>query len=186
MCGDLEYFFRKYIDMVGKKVYNIKHINHIDLVGIRMEAPEMKISTKGRYGLRALVDMAANTNGETVSLMQTASRQNLSLNYLEQVFGTLRKAGIVASVKGAGGGYRLAKDASEITVKEILEALEGEFSIVNRTPDEGEDEVEAAIRELVWDEIDRMVNELFQERTLARLVDEYREKQEQFVPMYYL
>lgn len=186
MCGDLAYFFRKYIDMVGKKVYNIKHINHIDLVGIRMEVPEMKISTKGRYGLRALVDMAANTNGETVSLMQTASRQNLSLNYLEQVFGTLRKAGIVASVKGAGGGYRLAKDASEITVKEILEALEGEFSIVNRTPDECEDEVEVAIRELVWDEIDRKVNELFQERTLARLVDEYREKQEQFIPMYYL
>ncbi|MCB6201705.1 RrF2 family transcriptional regulator [Extibacter muris] len=144
----------------------------------------MKISTKGRYGLRALVDMAANANGEPVSLVQTASRQNLSLNYLEQVFGTLRKAGIVASVKGAGGGYRLARDASEITVKEILEALEGEFSIVNRTPDE--DEVEATIRELVWDEIDRRVNELFQERTLARLVDEYREKQEQFVPMYYL
>lgn len=165
-------------------MYNIKHIIHIDLVGIRMEVPEMKISTKGRYGLRALVDMAANANGEPVSLVQTASRQNLSLNYLEQVFATLRKAGIVASVKGAGGGYRLARDASEITVKEILEALEGEFSIVNRTPDE--DEVEATIRELVWDEIDRRVNELFQERTLARLVDEYREKQEQFVPMYYL
>lgn len=186
MSVNLEYFFKNYIDMVGKMVYNIKHINHIGLVGIRMEVLAMKISTKGRYGLRALVDMAANTNGEPVSLTQTAGRQNLSLNYLEQVFGTLRKAGIVASVKGAGGGYMLAKDASEITVKEILEALEGEFSIVNRITDECEDEVEAAIRELVWDEIDRRVNELFQECTLGRLVDDYREKQGQFVPMYYL
>lgn len=186
MSANLEYFFRKYIDMVGKKVYNIKHIIPIDLVGIEMEVAAMKISTKGRYGLRALVDMAANTDGEPVSLTQTASRQNLSLNYLEQVFGTLRKAGIVASVKGAGGGYRLARDAAEITVSEILEALEGEFSIVNRTTDESKDEVEAAIRELVWDEIDRRVNALLQERTLGSLVDEYREKQEQFVPMYYL
>ncbi len=167
-------------------MYNIKHIILINLVGIETEVLAMKISTKGRYGLRALVDMAANSNGQPVSLTQTASRQNLSLNYLEQVFGTLRKAGIVASVKGAGGGYMLAKDISEITVKEILEALEGQFSIVNKIPDECEDEVEAAIRELVWDEIDRRVNELFQERTLGRLVEEYREKQEQAVPMYYL
>ena len=86
----------------------------------------MKISTKGRYGLRALVDMAANSGEEAVSLTLIAKRQNLSLNYLEQVFGILRKAGIVVSVKGAGGGYRLAKDAAGITVKEILEALEGE------------------------------------------------------------
>lgn len=62
----------------------------------------MKISTKGRYGLRALVDMAANSGEEAVALTLIAKRQNLSLNYLEQVFGILRKAGIVVSVKGAG------------------------------------------------------------------------------------
>ena len=137
----------------------------------------MKISTKGRYGLRALVDMAANSGEEAVSLTLIAKRQNLSLNYLEQVFGILRKAGIVASVKGAGGGYRLAKDAAGITVKEILEALEGEFSIAGTAKGETED---------VWDEIDRRVNELLKEKTLAGLAKEYRIKQEQSVHMYYL
>lgn len=146
----------------------------------------MKISTKGRYGLRALVDMAANSGEEAVSLTLIAKRQNLSLNYLEQVFGTLRKAGIVASVKGAGGGYRLAKDAAGITVKEILEALEGEFSIAGTAEGETEDAVGQAIRTLVWDEIDRRVNELLKEKTLAGLAKEYRIKQEQSVHMYYL
>lgn len=146
----------------------------------------MKISTKGRYGLRALVDMAANGQGEAVSLIQTARRQNLSLNYLEQVFGTLRKAGIVVSVKGAGGGYKLAREASDITVKEILEALEGVFSIIDRNSEETPDAVETAIKELVWDEIDKRVNHLLEGRTLESLVKEYVEKQMEPGNMYYL
>ena len=92
----------------------------------------MKVSTRGRYGLRALVDMTIHSNNAPVSLVQVANRQKISLNYLEQVFGTLRKAGIVVSVKGAGGGYKLARDAESITVKEVLEALEGTFSIIDR------------------------------------------------------
>lgn len=91
----------------------------------------MKVSTRGRYGLRALVDMTIHSNNAPVSLVQVANRQKISLNYLEQVFGTLRKAGIVVSVKGAGGGYKLARDAESITVKEVLEALEGTFSIID-------------------------------------------------------
>lgn len=146
----------------------------------------MKISTKGRYGLRALVYMAASSGKEPVSLTKIARRQNLSLNYLEQVFGTLRKAGIVASVKGAGGGYRLGKEAADITVREILEALEGELSIAGDVKDEPGDAVEEAIRALVWDEIDRRVNELLNARTLAGLAEEYRQRQEQSVNMYYL
>ena len=82
----------------------------------------MKISTKGRYGLRALTDLAAHLEGEPVSLTSVAKRQNLSLNYLEQVFGTLRKAGIVKSIKGPQGGYLLTKAASGSAVQEILEA----------------------------------------------------------------
>ena len=73
----------------------------------------MKLSTKGRYGLRALVDLAANEAGEAVSLAQTAKRQKLSLNYLEQVFGMLRRAGIVVGVKGSNGGFRLARSMDE-------------------------------------------------------------------------
>lgn len=146
----------------------------------------MKISTKGRYGLRALVDMAANAQESPISLIQTAKRQKISLNYLEQVFGTLRKAGIVVSVKGAGGGYKLSRDPSDITVKEILEALEGEFSIIDRTSEDKMDAMQKAVQELVWDKIDQNVNEFLEKRTLAQLVLEYQNNLGQSSDMYYI
>ena len=71
----------------------------------------MKVSTKGRYGLRALVDLAAYSEKGKIPLSEIAKRQNLSLNYLEQMFGILRRAGIVKSAKGPSGGYMLARDA---------------------------------------------------------------------------
>ena len=89
----------------------------------------MKMSTKGRYGLRALLDLAVCENEKPVTLATIAQRQHLSLNYLEQVFGVLRRAELVKSIKGANGGYHLARNAEDITVKEVLEALEGKFSI---------------------------------------------------------
>lgn len=136
----------------------------------------MKLSTRGRYGLRALVDLAANAGEGTASLVQTARRQKLSLNYLEQVFASLRRAGIVTTVKGAGGGYALARDMDEITVKEVIEALEGEISIANEAAGVREDEVQSAIRSLLWDEIDRQVEKLLAGRTLGSLVREYEYK----------
>lgn len=136
----------------------------------------MKLSTRGRYGLRALVDLAANAGEGTASLVQTARRQKLSLNYLEQVFASLRRAGIVTTVKGAGGGYALARDMDEITVKEVIEALEGEISIADQAAGVREDEVQSAIRSLLWDEIDRQVEELLAGRTLGSLVREYEYK----------
>lgn len=134
----------------------------------------MKLSTRGRYGLRALVDLAANSGENAVSLMQTARRQKLSLNYLEQVFASLRRAGLVSTVKGAGGGYALARDMDEITVKEVLEALEGKISIADADTGSEKDEVQAAIRRLLWDEIDRQVDTLLESRTLGGLVRKYQ------------
>lgn len=146
----------------------------------------MKLSTKGRYGLRALVDLAANDAEGTVSLAQIAQRQKLSLNYLEQVFGMLRRAGIIIGVKGSNGGFRLAVDMEKITVREVLEALEGEFSIVDRTREEAQDMVQAALRTLLWDEIDRKVNLFLEEKTLGSLVREYRRNLEKGTIMYYI
>ena len=143
----------------------------------------MKVSTRGRYGLRALVDMTIHSNNAPVSLVQVANRQKISLNYLEQVFGTLRKAGIVVSVKGAGGGYKLARDAESITVKEVLE---GTFSIIDRIPGEEQDAVQEAIEKLVWSRIDETVNTFLEQKTLKMLADEYREKLEQNAGMYYI
>lgn len=146
----------------------------------------MKLSTKGRYGLRALVDLAANEAGEAVSLAQTAKRQKLSLNYLEQVFGMLRRAGIVVGVKGSNGGFRLARSMDDITVKEILEALEGKFSIADGADEDGQDPVQNALRDLLWDEIDRKINQFLREKTLGSLVREYRRNLEKGTIMYYI
>ena len=146
----------------------------------------MKLSTKGRYGLRALVDLAANEAGEAVSLAQTAKRQKLSLNYLEQVFGMLRRAGIVVGVKGSNGGFRLARSMDDITVKEILEALEGKFSIADGAGEDGQDPVQDALRDLLWDEIDRKINQFLREKTLGSLVREYRRNLEKGTIMYYI
>ena len=146
----------------------------------------MKLSTNGRYGLRALVDLAANEAGEAVSLAQTAKRQKLSLNYLEQVFGMLRRAGIVVGVKGSNGGFRLARSMDDITVKEILEALEGKFSIADGAGEDTQDPVQNALRDLLWDEIDRKINQFLREKTLGSLVREYRRNLEKGTIMYYI
>jgi Rrf2 family iron-sulfur cluster assembly transcriptional regulator len=84
----------------------------------------MKLSTKGRYAMVALADLALAPEAELVSLGAISKRQDISLPYLEQLFVKLRRAGLVASVRGPGGGYKLAKSADAIRVSEILEAVD--------------------------------------------------------------
>ncbi|MFT6088788.1 MAG: Rrf2 family iron-sulfur cluster assembly transcriptional regulator [Sulfitobacter sp.] len=84
----------------------------------------MKLSTKGRYAMVALADIALQPGGELVSLGDIAERQSISLPYLEQLFVKLRRAGLVASVRGPGGGYRLGRPASDIRVVDILAAVD--------------------------------------------------------------
>ena len=79
----------------------------------------MKLSTKGRYGLRAVLDLAMNGKNEAVALSGIAERQDISISYLEQLIAKLKKAGIVNSIRGAQGGYILAKEPEEISVGDI-------------------------------------------------------------------
>ena len=90
----------------------------------------MKLSTKGRYGLRALIDLAVHSEREPVSISSISARQNISERYLEQLVGKLKRAGIVKSVRGVQGGYQLAKEAEDISVGEVLRALEGSLEAV--------------------------------------------------------
>ncbi|MDO4380691.1 MAG: Rrf2 family transcriptional regulator [Clostridia bacterium] len=90
----------------------------------------MKISTKGRYGLRIMTDIALNEKDGCVSIKDIANRENLSEKYLEQIINLLSKQGLVQSVRGAKGGYHLSKSAKEITVEEILLATEGSLAPV--------------------------------------------------------
>jgi len=90
----------------------------------------MKLSTKTRYGVRAMVDLAAHYRNKPVLIREIAERQKISVNYLEQIMLSLRKAGLVESISGAKGGYILTKKPENIKVTGIVEVLEGSFSPV--------------------------------------------------------
>lgn len=94
------------------------------------EGENLKLSTKGRYGLRALIDLAQYSEETPVSITSISKRQDISERYLEQLMSMLKKAGIVKSIRGANGGYILARDAKEISVGEVLRALEGSLEPV--------------------------------------------------------
>lgn len=91
----------------------------------------MKLSTKGRYAMVALVDLATAKGEELTSLAEISQRQDISLPYLEQLFVRLRRAGLVESVRGPGGGYRLSRPATEIRVAEVLEAVDETVSALH-------------------------------------------------------
>ncbi len=136
----------------------------------------MKLSTKGRYGLRALIDLALYSEEEAVSLQSIAGRQNISVSYLEQLVRKLKKEGLVTSVRGAQGGYKLAKPAQEISVGEVLRALEGSINAVSCGEGEnvhcqGED---LCVTRYVWQRINASIQETVDSIMLEQLVEESR------------
>ncbi len=134
----------------------------------------MKFSTKGRYGLRSMVDLAVNAKGEHVALCSIAERQGISTNYLEQVFSVLRKSGLVKSVKGAQGGYILSEAPSNIKIGCILRALEGPLSVTDeKVASSNETIIQHCIRVCVWDKMNEALNDLVDSLTLEDLVDNY-------------
>lgn len=90
----------------------------------------MKISTKGRYAVRVMLDLACNSTGECIKVKSIAARQNLSEKYLEQIISILNKAGYVKSVRGANGGYKLTREPKDYTVGSILRLTEGSLAPV--------------------------------------------------------
>ena len=94
----------------------------------------MKLSTKGRYAVMAMVDLATNSEGRPVSLADIADRQEISLSYLEQLFAKLRRGGLVNSVRGPGGGYLLAHGADETRVADIILAVDEPIRATRCTP----------------------------------------------------
>ncbi len=144
----------------------------------------MRVSTKGRYGLRAMIDLALYSKNDLVSLASIAERQDISKSYLEQVFSALRKAGLVKSIKGAQGGYVLSTEAENITVGMILRALEGDLSVVPVEDDVVTNRIESYIRDNIWNKIDEKVFLFVDEVTLKDITDDYLAKDP--APMYYI
>ncbi|KZL91520.1 RrF2 family transcriptional regulator [Clostridium magnum] len=141
----------------------------------------MKISTKGRYGLKALVDIAMYSNSEVVTLKSISARQNISEGYLEQIFSTLRKSGLVIGRKGAQGGYSLSKPTNEITIGEILRVLEGDLVLVDVKNLSVVDNLEKCINENLWDVINKNINDYFDSINLEDLVNKYKSESNNFI-----
>ncbi len=149
----------------------------------------MKFSTKGRYGLRAMVDLAVYSKGEQVALCSIAERQGISTPYLEQVFSILRKSGLVKSVKGAQGGYVLAEAPTDLQVGRILRALEGPISLIDNgadSIDSNETAIQYCLRINVWEKMNESLNGLIDSVTLEDLADNYRKKNGIEGVMYYI
>jgi len=142
----------------------------------------MKISTKGRYGLRAVLDLAMNGQTEAVALSSIAERQNISVSYLEQLVAKLRKAGIVNSIRGAQGGYVLAKPAEEISVGDILRALEGDLHPVDCSEVSGGETVcqgaDVCVSKFVWKRISDSISQAVDTLMLSELAAEGKALQE--------
>lgn len=134
----------------------------------------MKLSTKGRYGLRALIDLAQRGGEGPVSITSIAERQEISERYLEQLMSKLKKAGIIQSIRGAQGGYVLAKELEEVSVGEVLRALEGDLNPVECSGFLLEGGCQAAdncVTKYVWQRINDSINQTVDEMNLKALVE---------------
>lgn len=140
----------------------------------------MKISTKGRYGLRALIDVAQFSEIEPVAISSIAARQDISERYLEQLMAMLKKAGLIKSIRGAGGGYVLAKDVDDISVGDVLRALEGTLEPVECAGFQENDSCKAAggcVTKYVWQRINDSINRTVDEIRISQLVEESKRVQ---------
>lgn len=136
----------------------------------------MKLSTKGRYGVKAMLDLALNSEEGHVSLKSIAERQGLSENYLEQLFAALKKAKLVNSLRGAQGGYSLAADPSAISIGDILRALEGSLAPVDCAHKDGGEgccKADECVTKFIWDKISDSINNVVDSMTLKDLIVEH-------------
>jgi len=137
----------------------------------------MKITTKGRYGLRAIVDLAVYSENEPVSIHSIAERQGISDGYLEQLIGKLKRAGLVESIRGAAGGYRLARAPADISVGDILRALEGSLHPIDCPAIESEHACaneEAGVTKNVWKKIGDSIEDTVDHISLQELKEQGR------------
>lgn len=137
----------------------------------------MKISTKGRYALRLMLDLAINNTGDYIPIKRIAERQEISEKYLEQIITQISRAGFVRSVRGSQGGYQLANPPEEYTVGMIVRLLEGELSPVVLGDEPGSfDQGDRSVTVEVWQEVKDAIDNVVDNITLAELVKRYNEK----------
>lgn len=131
----------------------------------------MRLSTKGRYGVTAMMDLAIHDNAGPVTLADISQCQGISLSYLEQLFAKLRKSGLVEGVRGPGGGYRLSRSAEQISIAEIITAVDEKVDITNCSQEGNCQEGEKCLTHELWVELSNRLFEFLEGITLAQFVD---------------
>ncbi len=136
----------------------------------------MRISTKGRYGMRFMLDVALHGHGSTISLKDVARRQQISEKYLWQVVHPLKSAGLVRVTRGAHGGFALAREASEITMKDILDAVEGSSALVECSdcPEKCDRSPDCAMQS-IWKDLNQQVAGALSAVNLQAIVDKQKD-----------
>jgi Rrf2 family protein len=147
----------------------------------------VKLSTRSRYGTRALLDLALNDSGKRVQLKDIAHRQDISLHYLEHIIAPLVGAGIVKSWRGVGGGLKLGRKTEEITLGDVVGLLEGSLSPVQclGSPDVCNRIAGCATRD-IWDELGQIITGFLDSITLEDLVKRQRVKDTSTKVMYHI
>ena len=146
----------------------------------------MKLSTKGRYGTRAMLDLVMHQGGP-VNVKEIAERQGVSQRYLEHIMVRLASRGLVRPVRGRSGGFMVSRPASEITLAEIIEALEGPIDVVECVADSGVcDRVSFCATREIWEGLSQSITQYLSEMTLEDLYQRQRKKQETRTAMYHI
>lgn len=129
----------------------------------------MRISTKGRHAVMAMVDLACNAKEKPVPLAEVAERQLISLSYLEQLIAKLKRAGLVKSTRGPGGGYVLAHGADQMTIQQIVAAVDAGSQRQPSTAQHGEGQVARRLTDRLWQKMDAEVQKFLKSVTLAEV-----------------
>ena len=133
----------------------------------------MKLTTKGRYAVMAMADLASNEEVKPVSLNEIATRQNISLSYLEQLFFKLKNNDLVKSVRGSQGGYMLGKKAKDIKLSNIISAVDEEVKTLNCKKDSKkgcDGRSVKCITHYLWDDLEKHINSFFENKNLNELI----------------
>jgi Rrf2 family iron-sulfur cluster assembly transcriptional regulator len=136
----------------------------------------MRLTTKGRFAVTAMLDLALHSTKGPVTLAGISARQRISLSYLEQLFGKLRRRALVESVRGPGGGYHLARDASQVSVAEIINAVEESIDSTQCGGKENCHDNHRCMTHDLWEELTTTVHAFLSGVSLAQLVERQRTK----------
>jgi len=167
--------------IIVELVYNFNQQNTMSEVSL------MKMSTKARYGARALLDLAIHGNGSPALLKDIAQRQQISLLYLEQLVAPLKAGGLIRSIRGTKGGILLAKPAEEIKLSHVISLLEGPTSLVDCV-DDGKlcSRSGSCVTRDLWGELKMAIDEILESTTLQDLTERQEQKETPECAMYYI